>query len=294
LWTSHYACEKIGCMVIPGGGTSTLERLNLMRNMKATVLCATPTYAYHLANTTKEEGIDIREIPMRIIHTGGEPLAAVPGSRARIEEVWQAKAYDHYGCSEGTCPIGGECQEQNGLHCSEDILIPEIIDRNGNQVAPGEQGELVISNIFSKTMPLLRFKTGDIVTYVNEPCACGRETIRIKVIGRNDDMILIKGNNVFPSSIEEMVKRCDELSSDFMIVIDEIEGQYELIVQVEPAGKDKFDPDEEDAVRNKLVDMCRENMRMRPVVQFMESGALPRFEIKAKRLIDRRKAQDRG
>lgn len=289
LWTSHYACEKMGCMVIPGGGTSTKERLNLMRNMGITVLCATPTYAHHLAAVAEEDSIDIREIPLRIIHTGGEPLAAVPGSRARIEELWHAKAYDSYGCNEGGCVAGGECIAQDGLHFSEEVLIPEIIDEHGEQVAPGGQGELVVSNVASKTMPLLRFKTGDVVTYTDEPCSCGRQTIRIKVIGRTDDMILIKGTNVFPSGVEEMVKRCDELSNHFMIVIDEIDGQYELILQVEPSGKDKFNADEEEKVRKKLLDLFREHIRLRPVVQFMETGSLPRFEVKAKRLIDRRK-----
>ena len=291
LWTSHYACEKMGCMVIPGGGTSTKERLNLMRNMKVTALCATPTYAHHLAAVAQEEGIDRGEIPLRIIHTGGEPLAAVPGSRARIEAIWDAKAFDSYGCNEGGCVAGGECIAQDGLHVSEEVLIPEVIGENGEPVAPGGQGELILSNVASKTMPLLRFKTGDVVTYTDEPCACGRQTIRIKVIGRTDDMILIKGTNVFPSGVEEMVKRCVELSNHFMIVIDEIDGQYELILQVEPADRDRFNPDEEEKVRGKLLDLFRENLRLKPVVQLMEHGSLPRFEVKAKRLIDKRKSK---
>ena len=184
---------------------------------------------------------------------------------------------------------GGECIVQDGLHFSEEVLIPEVIGENGEPVAPGERGELIISNVASKTMPLLRFKTGDVVTYTDEPCSCGRQTIRIKVIGRTDDMILVKGTNVFPSTVEEMVKRCRELSNHFMIVIDEIDGQYELILQVEPAETDRFNPDEEEVVRRKLLDLFRENLRLKPVVQFMEPGSLPRFETKAKRLIDRRK-----
>ncbi|UCE72850.1 MAG: AMP-binding protein [Methanomassiliicoccales archaeon] len=288
LWSSHYACERIGCMVIPGGGTSTKERLNLMRNMKVTVLCATPTYAYRLANVAGDEGIDLRDIPLKRLFVGGEPLAAVPGSRARLEQIWHAKVYDYYGCNESTAPIGRECKEQNGLHVAEDILIPEILNEDGEQVDPGERGELVISNIAAKTMPLLRFRTGDIVTYDDEPCPCGQNSIRIKILGRTDDMIVIKGTNVFPSMIEEMVKRCPELGSEFMIVIEVIDGSYELIIQVEPEGMGKFKRDEEEAVKKKLAEMVRENIRIRPAVQVKEPGSLPRFEVKSRRVIDKR------
>jgi phenylacetate-CoA ligase len=260
-----------------------------MRNLKVTVLCSTPTYAYRLANVAKEEGIDIREIPLKLLHTGGEPLAAVPGSRARLEEIWQAKAYDEYGLNECFLPAGGECTEQNGLHFSEDFLIPEILNEHGEQVSPGERGELVASNIASRAMPLLRFKTGDMVTYDEEPCPCGRKTFRITVLGRTDDMIVIKGTNVFPAMLEEMVKRCPELSSEFMILLDDIDGSYELILQVEPAGREPFNKDEEEAVKGKLVEMVRENLRLRPVVQLKGPGSLPRFEVKARRVVDKRK-----
>lgn len=292
LWSSHYACEKIGCMVIPGGGISTKERLNLMKDMKTTLLFATPTYAYHLATVAEEEGIDIRSIPLRIINTGGEPLAAVPGSRKRIEGIWNAKVYDQYGLSEALQPVGGECIEQDGLHFAEDTLIPEILDEKGEPVAPGEMGELVISNMVSKGMPLLRFRTGDIVTYTDEPCPCGRKTIRLKVMGRRDDTIIIKGTNVFPTSIQEIVNRCPELSNEFMIVIDNIKGTYELIIQVEPAGKEKFTIEVEEQVKRKLVEMVRESLRLRPVVQVKEPNSLPRFETKSKRVLDRRKRLD--
>jgi phenylacetate-CoA ligase len=138
-------------------------------------------------------------------------------------------------------------------------------------------------------MPLLRFKTGDIVVYDDEPCACGRKSLRITVIGRTDDMIVIKGTNVFPAMLEEMVKRCPELSSEFMILLDEIKGVYELILQVEPNGPDKFSPAKEEAVKEKLIGMVRENLRIRPVVQVVEPDSLPRFEVKSKRVIDKRK-----
>lgn len=288
LWTMHYACEKIGCMVIPGGGASTKERLNLMKNLKVTVLCGTPTYAYRLANVAEEEDMNIRSIPLRAIITGGEALSAVPGSRKRLEELWKAKAYEEYGASEAFTPLGSECIEQSGLHFTEDIVIPEILNKAGEPVAPGEQGELVVSNIKSKTMPMLRFKTGDVLTYVDEPCACGRESIRVKVIGRTDDMLVIKGTNVFPTMIEEMVKRCPELGNEFMIVIDEINDVYELVIQVEPRGKEKFTIEQEEAAKKKLVEMTRENLRMRPVVQVVEPGSLPRFESKSKRVVDKR------
>jgi phenylacetate-CoA ligase len=289
LWNAHYACEKIGCMVIPGGGTSTKERLHLMKDMKVTVLCATPTYAYRLANAAREEGMDIRDIPLKLLHTGGEPLAAVPGSRRRLEELWQAKAFDEYGLSEGLTPTGGECSEQNALHVAEDIMITEILGKDGEPVAPGERGELVVSNVAHKAMPILRFKSGDVVTYTDEPCACGRKTRRVTVLGRADDMIVIKGTNLFPAMIEEMVKRCDELSNEFMIVLDEINGVYELIIQVEPQSGISFSRDEEERAKRKLIEMMRENLRLRPVVQVMEPGSLPRFEVKAKRVVDKRK-----
>ncbi|MBI4295802.1 MAG: AMP-binding protein [Chloroflexi bacterium] len=288
LWNAHYACEKIGCMVIPGGGLSTRERLHLMRDMKVTVLCSTPTYAYRLASVAEEEGIDIRSIPLRIIHTGGEPMAAVPGSRRRLEELWQAKVYDDYGHSEALAPVGGECVAQDGLHVAEDILITEVLNEGGEQVAPGETGELVTSNILARGMPVLRFRTSDLVTYTDEPCSCGRNTTRLKVLGRSDDMIIIKGTNVFPSTVEEIVKRCPELSNEFMIVLDEIDGVYELIIQVEPCVKERCTLDQEEAIRGKIVEMMRDTLRLRPVVQVMAPGSLPRFETKAKRVVDKR------
>jgi phenylacetate-CoA ligase len=171
----------------------------------------------------------------------------------------------------------------------EDVFIPEIIDDNGEQVPPGGSGELVFTNTLSKTMPILRFKTGDVVTYTDEPCSCGQKSIRIKVLGRKDDMLVIKGTNVFPSHIEEMVKRCPELSSEFMITIDEVNGVYELIIQVEPNKCECFTPDEEKQVTAKLVEMMRDNLRLRPLIQVVEPNSLPRFEVKAKRVIDKRK-----
>jgi phenylacetate-CoA ligase len=257
--------------------------------MEVTVLCATTTYDYDLANMAEEESIDLSEIPLKLLHTGGEPLASVPGSRSRLEDIWHAKVFDQYGTSEGSSPAGGECSEQNGLHFTEDVLIPEFLNERGEEVGPGERGELIITNIASKTMPLLRFKTGDVVTYDEAPCACGRESLRIEVIGRTDDMIVIKGTNVFPAMLEEMVKRCPELSNEFMILIEEINGVYELILQVEPAGREAFLPREEEEVKRKLIDMVRENLRIRPVVEIKEQGSLPRFEVKAKRVIDKRK-----
>ena len=137
-------------------------------------------------------------------------------------------------------------------------------------------------------MPLIRFKTGDMVTYTDEPCRCGRKTIRIKVIGRKDDMIIIKGTNVYPSAIEEIVKRQPDLCSEFMIVIDEINGVYELIIQVEPRGKEQFCLLEQEQVKRRLVEIVRENLRLRPVIQVMEPGSLPRFEVKSKRVVDKR------
>jgi phenylacetate-CoA ligase len=137
-------------------------------------------------------------------------------------------------------------------------------------------------------MPLLRFKTGDAVTYTDEPCKCGRKTIRLKVMGRSDDMILIKGTNVYPAAIEDMVKSCPDLGHEFMIVIDEINGVYELIIQVEPSTQKTCTVSEVQQMQNTLVEKCRENLRLRPVVKVMEYGSLPRFEVKSKRVMDKR------
>ncbi|MBW1996457.1 MAG: hypothetical protein JRJ29_00690 [Deltaproteobacteria bacterium] len=181
---------------------------------------------------------------------------------------------------------------QDGIHVNEDMLIAEVLDGKGNQVMPGEQGELVITNIASKTMPVLRFKTGDIVTYVDEPCLCGRNTIRIKVLGRTDDMIVIKGTNLFPAMVEEIVRRCPGLSGDFMIIIDKIRGNYELIIQAERDRGKRFSSREIAAIEKNMIEMFRENLRLTPVIEIKEPGTLPRFEVKSKRVVDRRpKAQ---
>lgn len=288
----HYGAEKIGATVIPVSGGQSKRQITIMKDFGSTVLTCTPSYALHLAEVAQEEGLNPRDTKLRVGVFGAEPWSEE--MRREIEELWNIKAIDIYGLSEIIGPgVAVECEEaQNGLHIFEDHFIPEIIDpETGENLPPGEYGELVITTITKEALPLLRYRTRDITRLIKEPCICGRTHVRIdRIRGRTDDMLIIRGVNVFPSQIEEILVATEGVLPHYMIIVDR-EGSLDVVeVQVE-VDENIFS----DEVR-KLQELARkieanikDTIGISVKVKLVEPRTLQRFEGKAKRVIDRRK-----
>jgi phenylacetate-CoA ligase len=280
FWAAVEGARQIGAMLIPGGGRSSYERLVMMHDTGSTVLCCTPTYALHLLEVAREHKIDLTSFNLQTTIHAGEPGANVPATKRRIEEGWSAKCYDHAGASE----VGGhsfECQAQpNGIHVIETEFIVECLDPiSGQPVAPGDKGELVITNLGRWGFPVIRYRTGDAVIFNEAPCDCGRTFLRLEggVLGRVDDMITIRGVNVFPSAIENLIRACQEVD-EFRVQAGKRGELDELSIEVELVeGADA------DAVPAAIARSISSTIGFRPTVTTVPRGTLPRFELKAKR-----------
>ena len=280
VWAAVEGAKQIGAMMIPGGGSNSLQRMNLMRELGATAMCTTPTYALRMAEVARESDFDLGEIPMRATIHAGEPGANVPATKARIESAWQAKCFDHAGASE----VGAhsyECEAQpSGSHVIESEFIVEVLDpENGQPLDFGEQGELVITNLGRIGYPVIRYRTGDLVQLNHEECDCGRTFARYDggVLGRADDMVIVRGVNIFPSAIENMIRKFDEVD-EYRVTVSTRREMGELEIEVELAqGSD------EGAIGQAIEQALQTNLGMRPSVKIAERDSLPRFELKAKR-----------
>lgn len=280
FWAAVLGTKRIGAMLITGGGQSSVQRLHAMRKLGVTAVCATPTYALRLAEVARENDIDLAEIPVRITVHAGEPGANVPATKQRIEECWTAKCYDHGGASE----IGAhsfECEAQpGGTHVIESEFIVEVIDPDtGEHVPEGETGELVITNLGRIGYPVIRYRSGDLVRFTTEPCACGRTFGRFDggIIGRADDMVIVRGVNVFPSAVENLIRRFAEVD-EFRVVVTKRKEMAELKVEIELAnGVDG------EAVRREVRQAFQNTLGLRPLVNVVPRESLPRFELKARR-----------
>jgi len=280
FWAAFEAANKNGSLVIAGGSQSTKERLYCMIENKATVLLCTPSYALHLAEVAEEIGIDLKETSIKKIITAGEPGGSIPSTRLQIEKLWGAKLYDHVGMTE----MGGygySCSEQTGIHVNESEFIAEII--NPETLAPtalGEKGELVLTNLGRHGYPLIRYRTGDIVTNSNEVCACGNPFKYFPggILGRADDMVVIRGINIYPASIESIVREFQGVK-EFRLVYYSKDGMDQIKVQVEA---------ESDSTITDLTARLRDRVGLRINVENVEAGSLPRFTMKAKRVLDER------
>ncbi|OWK40488.1 phenylacetate--CoA ligase family protein [Fimbriiglobus ruber] len=282
FWTAFEAASRVGMLTLPGGGMPTTARLRFLLDHEATVVCATPTYAQHLAEVAADEGIDLTSSSVRAIVVAGEPGGSVPGTRERIETAWCARVFDHYGMTE-VGPVATECAENpDGMHVLEEDYIAEVVDpATGQPVAPGTDGELVVTNLGRTGSPLIRYRTGDIVRVDTEPCPCGRIWTRLAggVRGRTDDMIHVRGNNVYPTAIEAVVRRFPEVR-EFRVIIDQTGPLSDLRIEVEPA--DAADgPRTADAVARAVRDV----LLFRAAVTAVPPGTLPRFEMKARRVV---------
>jgi phenylacetate-CoA ligase len=277
--------------VIPTSGGNTRRQIMLMKDMKTDVLACTPSYALCIAEAMEEMGISPEELNLKAGIFGAEPWTE--SMRRELESKLGIKALDIYGLSEVMGPgVACECGEQQGLHIFEDYFLPEIIDPvTERPLAPGEQGELVVTTIDKEGLPVMRYRTRDITSITYEPCACGRTHARIeKVIGRTDDMLIIRGVNVFPSQIESVLMATGETEPHYLIIVDRVDNLDSIEVQIEVS--DKLFSDEvrklED-LRNKIVSDIYTVLGINVKVRLVEPHTIERSEGKAKRVIDKRR-----
>ena len=278
FWSAYAAARRLGALTIPGGGLDSKGRLHLIENSQATVLMCTPTYALRLAEVAHAEGTAIRDGSVRVTIHAGEPGASIPSVRARIEEAWGARAFDHAGGTE-VGAYGFSCDARDGIHLNEAEFIGEVLDRvSGQPCDEGATGELVITNLGRAGWPVIRYRTGDIVTVGRRDCSCGRTFLTFPggIIGRTDDLIILRGINVFPSAIEAVVRTFD--IEEFRMVRTRDGATEELAVEVE-ASED---------VAAALAQALRKRLAVRIPTRAVPAGSLPRWELKAKRLVDRR------
>ncbi len=280
FWAAVEGAKQIGAMMIPGGGWDSIQRLEMMRDLGATVVCCTPTYALRLAEIARSTNFDMRSIPVRALIHAGEPGANVAQTKARIQEAWGAKCFDHAGASE----VGAhsfECEIQpGGIHLLESEFIAEVLDpETGKEVLPGELGELVMTNLGRPGFPVIRYRTGDLVRPNLSPCACGRTFARFDggLLGRSDDMVTIRGVNVYPTAIENVIRQFSTVD-EFQVTVTMLHEMRHLEVQIEVVPG----PDPEH-VRARVEQAIYHALSLRPTVKVAEPGTLAHFEMKARR-----------
>jgi phenylacetate-CoA ligase len=281
FWTAFDAASRRGHLCLPGGSMSTAARLRFLLENAATIVFCTPTYALHLAEKAREHGLDLARSPVRAVVVAGEPGGGIPSTRQRIEQAWGARVFDHSGMTEaGALMI--ECAENPaGLHLLESECIGEVLDpATGEPVPPGQVGELVLTNLGRWGSPALRYRTGDLVRADPAPCPCGRTFVRFGggILGRTDDMIHVRGNNLYPSALEAVIRRFPEVA-EFRVEVETARALPVLRVHLEPAAGAGAE------VAERVDRAIRDELLFRAEVSVVAPGSLPRFEMKARRLV---------
>jgi len=284
----HYGAEKVGILVIPAGPGNTERQINLMKDFGTTMLHITPSYALYVASVLYDKGIDPRkDLKLKRAYLGAEPYSEE--TRKKIENMLGIDIYNCYGLTEMNGPgVGFECIYKDGLHIWEDNFLMEIINpATGQSVADGEIGELVLTTLNREAMPLIRYRTRDLTRIILEPCRCGRTHRRIsRILGRSDDMFIVKGVNIFPQQIEQVLMGIKGVAQNYQIIL---EAYDEMVIKVE-IDRELFDGKIEKLIRLKdeIVDKIRSATMVKPKVELLEPGTLPVSEGKAKRVIDKR------
>jgi phenylacetate-CoA ligase len=286
----HYGAERIGATVLPTSVGNTERQIELMQDLGTTAIACTPSYLLHMGEVAEKMGVSIkRDTSLRTGILGAEPWTE--GMRTRMEDWLGIKAYDIYGTSELSGPMFTECSEQNGVHIWSDLALVEIIDSDsGEPLEAGERGELTVTILQKEALPMIRYRIGDITIMEDEPCPCGRTHPRIQRIqGRVDDMLIIRGINVFPSQIEYALMAIPEAGQHFQIVVDRKGALDDLLVRVE-LNKESFSDKINDLMRiqQKVEHRLRNSLNVNVEVELVEPGSLPRFEGKSKKVIDKR------
>jgi phenylacetate-CoA ligase len=291
----HDGAERVGMTVVPVSSGNTARHHLLLQDFRPDVIAATPSFALHLAETLAEQGGKPRELGLRIGVFGAEPWT--DGIRAALERAFNLLAFDIYGLSEIIGPgVAGECEARDGLHIADDHFLPEIVDpATGEALPPGQEGELVFTTLTKRAMPLVRYRTGDITTLSLGPCRCGRTSARMaRVKGRSDDMLIVKGVNLYPSEVERTLLALAELAPHYQLVVDRAATLARLEVQVEPApeliarcGGFRVDHPEIAALRRRAAEELRRATGLSVELTIVAPGTIPRSEGKAVRVIER-------
>jgi phenylacetate-CoA ligase len=281
----HHGAERIGTTVVPASGGFTARQAMLLRDLGGQVLVATPSYALVIAQAIRDAGLEPAELELELGLFGGEP--STKEMRAQIEGELGLSAVEFYGLSEMCGPgVAAECLPvRQGLHVQEDHFLVEVVDPNGEVVSEGGEGELVFTTLAKEAQPLIRYRTGDIGSITYRPCECGRTMARIQALrGRRDDMLIIRGVNVFPSTVEHVLLGVEEVAPHYRLVVERPDRLDELTVECEPAdgGADRV------ALRERVERLLREHTGVRMSVAVVDPGAVPRSEGKAVRVVDRR------
>ncbi len=286
----HYGLERVGAAVIPASGGNTELQLSLMKDLGTTVLVATPTYALHIAEVALASGFDFADTPLRIGLFGAEPWSEA--IRRKIEDATGISATDNYGLSEVFGPgVAGECELKCGMHIAEDHFIAEVIDPvTGENVPEGGQGELVLTTLTRQAVPVVRFRTGDLTSIDRSPCGCGRRSARMeKVLGRTDDMLIIRGVNVYPSRVEQALLEIEGIAPHFLILLDRKDELDLLEIWVEVSeGVFSDDTRVMREFARKVESHLKGALNVGARVSLKEPNTLERTTGKAKRIIDRR------
>ncbi len=292
FWAGHYAAEKIGCEVVPGGVLDTKARILKIRELKATAMMGTPTYILGMAETARMKmGIDPSELP----HHQELPVPAnaapvFPATKKRLEDAWGAKVFDHAGATE----IGAwsfECADQpGGMHVNEALFLVEIADVDTGEIIeePGRRGKMIITALDRQAQPCVRFDSKDVIEWADEPCACGRTARLIKggVVGRADDITKVKGVLLAPSAIEEVVRSVDGLGDEYEVIVDKVGDAESIQLKVEVLDEAQ---DQCQLIEGELADQLRLKTNLRYDIEICGCETLPRYEVKAKRFKDLRK-----
>src|SRR5436853_258136 len=279
-WTAIAGAWHVGAMAISGGGMNSEQRLQTLIDNRCTVLISTPTYALHLAEVAGQQGSDLRAASIRRTIHAGEPGASLPAVKRAIETAWGATCFDHAGATE----VGAwafDCEAQSGaIHLNEAEFIFEVIDPTSSAaVSEGERGELVITNLGRGCMPAIRYRTGDLVELMTETCACGRSFARIRggVLGRADDMMIVRGVNLYPSAVDNLIRSLPEIV-EYEVIIRRVDGMDDLLIRLETAGGVPFAD-----TASALLNLFRRQFGIRVSLEHAAANSLPRYEFKARR-----------
>ena len=286
----HYGAERLGALTIPIGAGNSQRQLQLMQQFGTTAIHIIPSYALYLLKTFADQNLDPRDLPLRLAFIGAEPHSE--DMRRRIEAAYGLKAYNSYGLSEMNGPgVAFECPEQNGMHVWEDSFLMEVLYPNTLEpVPPGETGELVFTNLTRQGMPLLRYRSRDLASYDDTPCACGRSFRRLsRIMGRTDDMLIIKGVNIFPMQIEKVLLAMPEVGTQYLVELTRKDFSDVMLVKVE-VQQNFFQEDLRHLkqLQKRITIALKNELLVTPQVELVEPNTLPRTEGKAQRVIDKR------
>lgn len=277
FWSAFAGAERIGALCVSGGAQSTSERIASLIATEATVLLSTPTYALRLAEVALEQGVDLARSSLRVSIHAGEPGASIPATRDRIERELGLEAFDHTGATE-VGPTGFSCEARDGVHLIEPEFVVEVLDPRTGEVRDEGEGELVLTNLGRWGSPAIRYRTGDRVVAVRDRCGCGRTWVKLRggILGRVDDMVVVRGVNVYPSAVESVIRTFAEVA-EYRVEAHEDRGMTELRIVVEPVGASAS------AIGPQVADALHRAIGIRCEVALAEPGTLPRSELKARR-----------